>query len=200
MFPVMMTGRRITLREMSEDDAADLHAYATHPLVMARALDDPPSEVETIRELIKAWLSRDPGHQRTHYQLGAVMNGRLIGSAMLTVVSAEHQRGEIGYVVHPDWWGRGIATEAAELLLELGFQTLGLHRIEATTRPDNTASWRVLEKIGMQREGLIRDHMLLRGTWVDSLTYAILATDPRPGSPGGGRGREGGRLGGAAVA
>jgi RimJ/RimL family protein N-acetyltransferase len=180
MFPVELAGRRITLREITEDDAADIHAYASHPLVASRVLDDAPSDVRTFREIIKTWLAGDPRHQRMHYRLGVVVDDRLIGMAVLAVVSAEHRRGEIGYVIHPDWWGRGIATEAAELLLELGFQKLGLHRIEATTRPDNTASWHVLEKIGMRREGLIRDHMFLRGAWVDSLTYAILETDESP--------------------
>jgi RimJ/RimL family protein N-acetyltransferase len=177
MFPVEMAGRRVTLRELTEDDAGDIHAYASHPLVVDRVLDDSPPDVQTIRVAIRTWLARAVGQQRTQYHLAVVMNGRLIGSASLAVVSAEHRRGELGYVIHPDWWGRGIATEAAELLLELGFRTVGLHRIEATTRPDNTASWRLLERIGMRREGLIRDHMLLRGAWVDSLAYGILETD-----------------------
>jgi RimJ/RimL family protein N-acetyltransferase len=176
MFPVEMTGQRVTLREINEDDAADIHAYASHPLVANWILDDAPSE-RTFRQIIKAWLAGDPSRQRTNYRLGVVVEGKLIGTAMLSIVSAEHRRGEIGYVIHPDWWGRGIATEAAGMLLELGFQELGLHRIEATTRPDNTASWHVLEKIGMRREGLIRDHLFLRGAWVDSLAYAILETD-----------------------
>lgn len=55
--------------------------------------------------------------------------------------------------------------------------TVGLHRVEATTRPDHAASWRVLEKVGMRREGLSRDHLFVRGRWWDSVRYAMLATD-----------------------
>jgi ribosomal-protein-alanine N-acetyltransferase len=184
MFPVEMTGRRVTLRELTEDDAGEIHACVSHPLVANRVLDDSPPDVRTIREAIRTRLAGAAGQRRTQYHLAVVIGGRLIGSASLAVVSAEHRRGELGYVIHPDWWGRGIATEAAELLLQLGFQTLGLHRIEATTRPDNTASWRLMEKIGMRREGLMRDHMLMHGAWVDSLAYAILETDHPTREPG----------------
>ncbi|MEO3780525.1 GNAT family protein [Micromonospora sp. B11E3] len=83
----------------------------------------------------------------------------------------------IGYVLHPDHWGAGLGTELAGLLLRLAFERVGLHRVEATTRPDHVASWRVLEKAGMRREGLSRDHLLVRGRWWDSVRYAALATD-----------------------
>lgn len=100
----------------------------------------------------------------------------MIGSVAVWVDSAAHRRGEFGYVFHPRHWGRGYATEAAEMLLDIGFRTLGLHRVTATCHPDNVGSWRVLEKAGMTREARMRDHKLARGTWRDSLLYS--AIDP----------------------
>jgi len=67
-----------------------------------------------------------------------------------------------------------LATEAAELLVAFGFKALGLERLEATCRPANVGSLTVLERVGFQREGLIRDHLLIRGQRQDSLLNALL--------------------------
>src|SRR4029077_10272973 len=97
---------------------------------------------------------------------------RLIGIIRIGVRSAEHQQGDLGYAVHPDHWGKGIATEALRRILEFGFEDLLLERIWATADVRNVASWRVMEKAGMEREGLMRHHLLLRGAWRDSVLYA----------------------------
>lgn len=98
----------------------------------------------------------------------------MIGSVSIGIVSAEHRRGELGYVFHRSNWSWGYATEAATLLLGFGRAALGLHRIEATCDPGNRASAHVLEKIGMRCEGRLRDHLLVRGVWRDSLLYAAV--------------------------
>ena len=113
---------------------------------------------------------------RVQYHLGIVWQptGDLVGTARLGISAPSHRGGDIGYGVRRDLWGRGIATEAATLLVDFGFRTLGLHRISAVHHPDNVASGRVLQKIGMRFEGRHRDHMYARGTWRDSMAYAIL--------------------------
>jgi RimJ/RimL family protein N-acetyltransferase len=64
-------------------------------------------------------------------------------------------------------------------MLRFGFDELGLHKISATCDPDNRGSARVLEKIGMRREGVLRDHFLIRGQWRDRLLWAVVRTDQR---------------------
>jgi ribosomal-protein-alanine N-acetyltransferase len=81
----------------------------------------------------------------------------------------------MGYLISPAAQGQGYATEAARALLDFGLAAGGLHRITATCDPENTGSVRVLEKIGMSREGHLHDHFLIRGTWRDRLLYARLA-------------------------
>jgi RimJ/RimL family protein N-acetyltransferase len=81
----------------------------------------------------------------------------------------------MGWVLRRDAWGNGYATEAAEALLRFGVQSLGLHRVEATCAPANEASARVMARIGMRYEGRMRDHLLVRGAWRDSLLHAYLA-------------------------
>ncbi len=103
----------------------------------------------------------------------------LIGDATIGIGSVPNKRAEIGFTLRRDRWGAGLATEAAQLLLAFGFDQLGMHRIEATSHPDNVASIRVLEKIGMSLEGCIRDHLFVNGAWRDSLAFSILEPEWR---------------------
>lgn len=92
----------------------------------------------------------------------------------MAIADNSNRVGEMGYVVNPDYWGQGIATEAAHLLIKFGFQEMKLHRIFATCDPRNIGSAKVLEKIGLTKEGRIREHKLIRDGWRDSFLYSIL--------------------------
>jgi [ribosomal protein S5]-alanine N-acetyltransferase len=87
------------------------------------------------------------------------------------------EEGEIWYLVEPESWGNGIATEAAKHLLDFGFGELGLHRIWATCLPENPASARVLEKVGMRKEGFLVKNLKIHGVWKSSFLYAMLAEE-----------------------
>jgi ribosomal-protein-alanine N-acetyltransferase len=84
------------------------------------------------------------------------------------------EQGEIWYSIRPDHQRRGIATEAARMLLRIGFAKMNLHRMFATCLPENPASARVLEKIGMRKEGCQRQSLKIHGVWRDCFLYAIL--------------------------
>ncbi len=99
---------------------------------------------------------------------------RLIGAGEINIRNFTNRQGEIGYIIHPDYWAKGYATEVSKLLIEFGFSTLNLHRIFATCDPRNLGSAKVFEKIGMTKEGKIRQDLLLRDGWRDSLLYSIL--------------------------
>ena len=82
---------------------------------------------------------------------------------------------EIGWVFHPKYHGQGYATEAATALCAYGFETLGLRRIIATCQPENVASRRIMEKLGMQREAHFRKVFAVdETTWLDEYLYAML--------------------------
>ncbi|MEU8262778.1 GNAT family protein [Micromonospora sp. NPDC048999] len=174
--PVLLPGPRCLLREWADSDAEPLHALTNQPQVVDRMLDEQPPSLDEVHAVLPAWREAAGAEPRLAYHLAAAEDG-LVGLGTLTVTSPAHRRGEIGYVVHPDHWGKGLGTALADLLLRLAFEQVGLHRVEATTRPDHAASWRVLEKVGMRREGLSRDHLFVRGGWWDSVRYAVLATD-----------------------
>jgi RimJ/RimL family protein N-acetyltransferase len=106
-------------------------------------------------------------------------SGAYAGDVGLWATSHEHRAGELGYILHPDQHGRGYAAEAAAVVLELGFACFGMRRIVGSTEVRNTASARVLEKLGMRREAHFVENEHVRGEWQSELVYALLETEWR---------------------
>jgi starvation-inducible DNA-binding protein len=103
--------------------------------------------------------------------------GRLVGEFVVFLRSVQHQRGEIGYVLHPDFWGAGLATEGARHLLDLAFTTLGLRRVVARLDAQNTASAAVLTRLGMRHEARLVQNELFKGEWGDEDQFAVLRSE-----------------------
>ncbi len=93
-------------------------------------------------------------------------------------LETRHKRGEIGYWCGAPYRGNGYITEAARAVLEFGFRELGLSRIQACHFPRNPASGRILQKIGMMKEGVLRGYLVKNGTAEDVIYYAALEADP----------------------
>jgi RimJ/RimL family protein N-acetyltransferase len=101
-------------------------------------------------------------------------SGEIVGDVVLGLVSEENRTGEIGFIVHPDHHGHGYAAEAAEPMLRIAFEELGLHRVIGSVEARNVASARVLEKLGMRREAHLVENEFVKGEWQSGLVYAIL--------------------------
>jgi ribosomal-protein-alanine N-acetyltransferase len=102
--------------------------------------------------------------------------GRLAGGITLgNIRQGVAQSAQIGYWMGERYSGRGMMVEAVGLVVEFGFKTLRLHRIEAACIPDNTRSIHVLEKAGFQREGLLRSYLRINGVWQDHYLYALVS-------------------------
>ena len=172
---IRLAGERLVLREFAVTDEEAVHAFAGDPVV-TRFTEWGPNSVEDSRAFLAETTAQVTDPLRAEFTLAATLagSGRVIGSVAIGVTSAQHRRGEFGFVFHPEFWSRGYATEASALLLRFGFEHLRLRRVSATCHPDNRASARVLEKVGLRFEGRMRDHMLVRGTWRDSLLYAVV--------------------------
>lgn len=108
---------------------------------------------------------------------------KVVEEAGLKLISWANRQGEIGFVFNPDYHGRGLATEAAESLLMLGFGTIGLHRIIGSCDPRNRPSARLMERIGMRPEARFMHSEIVKGQWADELVYAILDHEWRARSP-----------------
>lgn len=112
-----------------------------------------------------------PWEQRPEFAI--TLDGRVIGRVMLDV-DRPNRTASLGYGIGRAWWGRGLATEAARAAVDYAFRALGVDKVWARADPRNVASVKVLEKLGMQREGLLRKHLLYRGERVGRVYYGIL--------------------------
>ena len=131
---------------------------------------------EEVQDFVRGFIEWQGEQPRTKYQLAVVLRGegRLIGNCGIRIESAGSRQASIGYEIAPRYWGEGYATEAGRAMVAFGFAELWLHRIWARCVAENVASYRVLEKVGMRREGRLREEEWLRGQWWDALVYGIL--------------------------
>jgi RimJ/RimL family protein N-acetyltransferase len=170
-----LTTDRLVLREFREDDWVAVHEYASDPAVV-RYMPWGPNAEEDTRVFIHRALALQSDDPRMGYEFAVTLrtDGRLVGGCGLHAMSIENRSSFLGYCLHRGVWGNGYGTEAAAALLAFGFGRLGLHRMSATCDTENAASARVLEKVGMRREGHFRDDTRVRGRWRDSYLYAVL--------------------------
>lgn len=166
---------RLVLRDYIAEDWQICHRYARSETFYRFLPIDPPT-VESVKSFVQRAIEQQRQQPRTIYTLVAVLkeSGASIGDARISISDGANRAGDLGYGFDPAYQARGFATEAVGRLVALGFEHFGLHRIFATCDPENAGSARVLEKLGMRREGHLRKHTLIRGEWRDSFVYAIL--------------------------
>jgi RimJ/RimL family protein N-acetyltransferase len=170
---------RLTLRPFAPGDLDDLYAYQSHPEV-ARYLRWDARDREQARQALVYQSEETTLRVEGDWLAFAVVwreAGKVVGEAGLRLVSWEHRQGEIGFVFNPGYHGRGLATEAAESLLTLGFDTIGWHRIIGSCDARNHPSARLMERLGMRREAHFVHSQMLKGEWIDELVYAILGQE-----------------------
>nr|WP_255508280.1 GNAT family protein [Exiguobacterium sp. Helios] len=180
-FPVLTT-KRLTLREVTPLDAPSLLTYlADEQVVTQMGLDPFQTEADALDEI--NWYHSIRTEQ-TGLRWGITEHATpdIIGSCGFLNRSSRHQRAELGFELSPGHWGKGLAQEAVRAVLAHGFNEWDLNRIEALVLPDNTASQRLLERLGFQREGLLRQYEKTRGQFDDLYMYSLLKTEWQDGS------------------
>ena len=175
---VRIDTERLALRRFMETDADDLYEnYGSDDNVRRFISFFPCSTREGAREFIDMHIQRYQA-TRDFYGWAITLDGVVIGSIGLFDIDHESDSCEIGYSLGSRWWGLGYATEAVSAVLDFAFNTLGAHRIQATYHPDNIASKRVLEKVNMRYEGVMRDGQKNPdGSFSDQIVCARLSTD-----------------------
>ena len=176
--PVLET-ERLLLRPLRVSDAPDMYEYASDPAVTRYLLWNPHENIAHT----KSYLEYLGGRYRIgmHYEWAVVLKSeeRMIGTCGFVGFDIPHRCGEVGYVLNPRYRGQGLCPEALERVLQFGFRVLNLHRISARFMLGNDASRRVMEKVGMQFEGIAREAMLVKGAFRDIGTCAILSAEYR---------------------
>ena len=162
--PTLRT-ERLTLRKLLTSDSADMYEYSKRSDVTKYLLwYEHESEMQTYDFLygISEWYKHGEYYD---WALTITESGKMIGTCGFTSFDFEHDRVEVGYVINPDFWGQGIATEAVSAVIEFAFEELDANRVEAHFIEGNNASLRVMEKCGMTFEGYLKQYMLIKGEY-----------------------------------
>lgn len=176
LFPEIET-ERLWLKKMKATDAAALFELRASKTVMQfinRPLADTTDDALALINVVSDMLEK---HEAITWGIFAKSHPSLIGTIGFWRIEKENYRAEIGYLLHPSWQGLGMMTEALHAVLLFGFQQLQLHSVEAVVNPANTASIRLLEKVGFKKEAHFREKYFCKGKFLDSAVYSLLATE-----------------------
>ena len=171
---------RLTIRLMTESDVDDVHSYQSREDVCRYLLFDPRSREQVAENVAKHSAATTLEKDGDYWQLALELPGtngapsRVIGDLYFTIASLENSKAEIGWSMHPDFHGKGFASEGATAILRLAFDVLQLHRVVAELDPRNDASIALCKRLGMREEAFFMKDLWFRGDWADTGMYAIL--------------------------
>jgi [ribosomal protein S5]-alanine N-acetyltransferase len=165
---------RLILRKMNLEDKEDVFEYASDPLVTAHTIWDYHKSIDDSIGFLKFMIDKYERHQECNWGIVYKENNKLIGTCGFVYWSPEHNRAEIGYALSRLYWNKGVMTEAMTPLMKFGFETMQLNRLEARCNIDNIGSERVMQKLGMSYEGVIREQLLIKGKFESVKLYSIL--------------------------
>lgn len=172
-----LSTERLLLRPILTRDADDYFEYARREETSKYLLWSPHLTVSFTRK----YLAHLQGlyRRKEFYDLALVdkESGKMIGTCGFSAVDLNNNSAEVGYVLSPDYWGRGLAAEALATLMRFGFCELSLHRLTARILEGNTQSVRVAEKCGFRHEATHRLSLLVKGEFRTVLEYAILRNE-----------------------
>jgi RimJ/RimL family protein N-acetyltransferase len=173
-----LTTERLTIRRFRPEDAGDLFEYLSDPQIYRF------EPCETIDRVLAGQRAAEMAASSDFWAIELAAAGKIIGQLYLRQIEpAEHLTCELGYILSPAYQRQGFGSEAASALVQRVLTAGGMHRVVAHCNPQNTASWRLLEKIGFEREGLLRQNVFFRRNaagdplWTDTYVYARLASD-----------------------
>lgn len=174
---MLLTTERLVLRRFRPSDAENLAAYRSDPVVARYQSWQSPYTVQQARYAIETMAAADPDEPGWFQYAVELTAGQVHIGDVGVNLHDNRMQADIGYTLAPRWQGRGYATEAVGAVLGHLFRVKGLHRVSAECDARNVASYRLLERVGFRREGLLRQHSWFKGEWTDDLLYGLLAAD-----------------------
>lgn len=173
-FPVLET-ERLVLRKFTPEDAADVYNLRSNEEAMKYIGKSLLRSVEEAEKLIAFYLKNITENANITWGISLKVGGNgLIGTIGYHTIDKDHYRAEIGYMIHPDLWGRGYMDEAISALLQCGFNDLGFHSIEAKVNPENEKSCKILLKHGFVKEAHFKENFCFQGKFQDTAIYSLV--------------------------
>lgn len=167
--PVFLRGEDVTLRPPGEGDVPFLTELVNHPDVWPSLAAYEPQTEDEEAAFVESLADSDDVH------LLICADDEPVGIVGLNDVRPVWGLAELGYMLSPDAWNNGYATDASRRLVRYGFEDRRLHKVKANAFGTNPASQRVLEKVGFEEEGVFPEHAFVRGEYVDVHRYGLLA-------------------------
>ncbi|PGZ95219.1 GNAT family N-acetyltransferase [Bacillus pseudomycoides] len=169
-----LTTERLCLRPLTIQDALDVFEYASNTKISTYTVWYPHETLQDSQIFVQSILDQYENGEMATYGIELKEEKKIIGTCGFIDYEESHHKAELAYALSPDYWGRGIATEAAKACIHYGFEVLQLNRIEAGCHASNVQSERVMKRLGMQYEGTLRKDMFVKGAYRDTKMYAIL--------------------------
>lgn len=180
MYPVSRSGRRLRLRELAIDDADAVFAVYGSPEATEHLSFEPRTR-EQVGRIVARCVASAAADPRSEYALAVVEKAtdQVIGFGRIALDLHQQRAATFGFALRPDAWGVGYGVETVRLLLGLGFEEIGLHRVWGARSPLNEGSARTMTAAGMTEEGTIRGHIEKAGQWRDSVVHSMLEEEWR---------------------
>lgn len=168
-----LQGETVDLVPLNSEHLKIYSKWINDKRVRELALSRLPSMIEAEKKFLDGVEERQKS--QISFEIWHKLDKKPIGICGLHQISWIDSHGEIGLILGElDYWGKGIATEAAKLLIDYGFKELNLHKVITVALAPNVHSWKVSEKHGMKRDAILRDQMYIDGEYVDAYMYSIL--------------------------
>ncbi|MGB8645766.1 MAG: GNAT family protein [Anaerolineae bacterium] len=176
MAGIRLLTERLVLRPFEDADLESFVAYRSDPAVAEYQGWDAPYSQEQGLAFIAEMKDKQPGVPGDWYQVAVQRkaDARMIGDVAFVLLMEDTRQAEMGFTFARAYHGQGYATEAVTRLLDYLFDELRLHRVRANCDPENLASAKLLERVGMRREGHTVESLRFKGRWASEYWYAIL--------------------------
>lgn len=173
-FPILYT-ERLQLIEIKQTDSGSIHEFLSNEEVRKyigipayKTIEETEKEIQWYNKIFKE-------QSGIRWGIARFSEPTIIGTCGFLNISKENFRGEIGYELHQNFWGKGIMGEALNQIIKYGFEEMGFNRIEALIEPENNNSIKLIEKLNFMKEGLLRQYEFGAGKFDDLYMYSLLA-------------------------
>lgn len=172
-FPTIET-ERLLLDSLTDGDVNEVFQLRSNPETMKYIPRPLVKDNDGALEHIKMILDKIDSNEGINWAIRLKGNPKLLGIIGFYRLQPENYRAEIGYMILPEFHGKGIVPEAVNRLIKFGFEDLDLHSIEAVIAPENYASERVLQKCGFTKEAHFKESEFYEGKFLDKVIYSLL--------------------------
>jgi len=172
-FPSLQTDR-LLLKEITGDSAQDIFEIYSSAEVVRYYDCDVYQSLQQAMDQIRTWAANCSKDVAIRWGISEKGNGKIIGTCGFNFWNKQYSSSPLGYDLLPSYWNKGIITEAVKEILRFGFEEMKLNRVQAITFPENVASTRVLEKLGFQNEGTLREWGYFKGRFQDVYCHSLL--------------------------